>query len=101
MLRWNGRTWTPTSPVPIPGTDGYYYSGIKAISAYDVWLSGVAWDGKTGHTRGFVQHWDGARWRLVALPALGDEFDISGIDARGPQDVWIAGERRVPAVRAS
>jgi len=91
VLRWNGRTWTPTSPVPIPGTDGYYYSGIKAISAYDVWLSGFAWDGTTGNTRGFVQHWDGARWRLVTLPALGDDFDISSIDARGSQDVWIAG----------
>jgi len=91
VLRWNGQAWTATSPVPIQGTDGYYYSGIKAISAYDVWLSGFAWEDTTGNTRGFVQHWDGARWRLVTLPALGDDFDISGVDACGSQDVWIAG----------
>ncbi|MEV6964145.1 hypothetical protein AB0M47_03440 [Hamadaea sp. NPDC051192] len=91
VLRWDGQTWTRTTPVPIPGTDGYFFSGIKAISAYDVWLSGFAWDGTTGDDRGFVQHWDGVRWQLVALPALGDDFDISSVDAGGRQDVWIAG----------
>ncbi|NUR31300.1 MAG: hypothetical protein HOV83_36560 [Catenulispora sp.] len=91
VLRWDGQAWTRTTPVPIPGTDGFYFTGIKAVSAYDVWLSGFAWDGVTGNDRGFVQHWDGVRWRLVDLPPLGDNFDISGIDAGGRQDVWVAG----------
>ncbi len=91
VLRWDGRTWARTSPVPIQGTDGFYFSGIKAIDPCDVWLSGFTWDGTTGNVRGFVQHWDGERWRPVTLPALGDNFDISGVDARGSQDVWVAG----------
>ncbi|WP_157545574.1 hypothetical protein [Hamadaea tsunoensis] len=91
VLRWDGRTWTRTAPVPIQGAAGFYYSGIKAIGAYDVWLSGFAWDGATGDSHGFVQHWDGVRWRLVDLPAVGSAFDLSSIDAGGPQDVWVGG----------
>ncbi|GAA0363113.1 hypothetical protein GCM10010151_61460 [Actinoallomurus spadix] len=91
VLHWDGRTWARTSPVSIPGTDGADLTGIKAVGADDVWLSGTAWNGTTGKDHGFVQHWDGSRWRLVPLPALGDDFDISGVDARGPQDVWVAG----------
>ncbi|MCO5971994.1 hypothetical protein [Actinoallomurus soli] len=91
VLHWDGRTWAPTSPVAIPGTDGSSFTGIKAVGADDVWLSGSAWDGTTGNTHGFVQHWDGSRWRLVPLPPLGDEYDIGGLDARGSQDVWVAG----------
>jgi hypothetical protein len=91
ILHWNGRAWTQTSFATLPGTDQFYHSGIKAVGAKDAWLTGLAWNSQTGATRGFVQRWDGRRWRLVRLPALGDSFSLDSIDARGSRDVWAVG----------
>lgn len=90
MLHWDGRSWTavPIAPVHAQqvGTEA-----IKAVSPTEAWLTGMTYDNRTQVARAFVQRWDGRKWRDVPLPALGDNFSLEHMDARGSNDVWAAG----------
>ncbi|MFB9834745.1 hypothetical protein [Actinoallomurus acaciae] len=90
LLHWDGQKWTsiPYAPVPVQQVST---GAIKAVSAKEAWLAGSTYDNTTQAMGGFVQRWDGRRWRNVPLPDLGDDFSLDGIDARGPRDVWAVG----------
>jgi len=79
----NGRTWTYGS-FPLTGT------AAAARSAGDVWVGGNTPDGLG------IEHWDGRRWHVTALPDLGlgpgsasQLFaDVSGLADVAADDVW-------------
>ena len=91
LLHWDGSSWASVPYDPIPGAEQSGTGPIKAVGPKDAWLAGSTYDSATEVMRGFVQRWDGRHWRDARLPALGDDFTLDGIDARGPRDVWAVG----------
>ncbi|RMI47824.1 hypothetical protein EBO15_00560 [Actinomadura harenae] len=91
LLHWDGHAWSRVPYEPIPGAQQSGNEAVKAVTARDAWMTGSTYDSVTQVERGFVQHWDGRRWRNVPLPKLGDSFGLDGIDARGPDDAWAVG----------
>jgi hypothetical protein len=83
FAHFNGRTWTHGS-FPLTGT------AAAARSASDVWVGGDTAKGLG------IEHWDGRRWRVTALPDLGlgsgsalQYFaDIFGFVDLGLDDAW-------------
>src|SRR5438477_12750976 len=71
----SSRSCTPTwRVVPTPTVRAVAgLDGVTAVSSRDVWAVGG------GARRPLVEHWDGARWSVVASPAVkrGTLFDIA------------------------
>ncbi|MDQ1656350.1 MAG: hypothetical protein QOD41_1433 [Cryptosporangiaceae bacterium] len=79
----------PAMP-PAAGAERAEIRGITAPSASDVWAVGAWW--QTGQSRPLVMHWDGTAWSGRPIPAAaGDAYDLTTVDATGPDDVWAAG----------
>ena len=72
------------------GAGGCDLSSIKLVAvsadaADDAWAAGAC-------ERAALEHWDGKRWALVALPSLPGRSSIfTGIAAVSPHDVWVVG----------
>lgn len=84
--RWDGRSWTQIPADDLPDVTQSLY-GVAATSRTDAWAVGSADDSE--HTFPVAQHWDGARWRQVAVPV--DNGALYAVAASGPSDVWAAG----------
>ncbi|GAB2816434.1 hypothetical protein GCM10027176_21360 [Actinoallomurus bryophytorum] len=92
LLHWDGRDWTSVPYAPVPGAAQASAGPVTADGAGDAWLVGHTYDPRTGDGSGFVQRWDGARWRLVPTPDIGGtDDDFEAVSAYGPDDVWVAG----------
>jgi hypothetical protein len=59
---------------------------VTAPTADDAWAVGTI--GRK-HAFGYIVHWNGHRWRPLALPASG--FQPWFADSSGPDDVWLFG----------
>lgn len=64
----------------------FKHNDIWGLADDDVWLAGDL---------GTLQHWDGASWRSAAIsvtnaPVLDNLLAIGG---RGPDDIWVVGDR--------
>lgn len=99
------RTHAPASWRPVPAARVTCHSAVRdgdpdaalldvaATGPADGWAVGVCGaDGGThdfvGQTpSGFVEHWNGRQWSLVAVPPSG-EYDV--VQAISPRDVWVA-----------
>ncbi|MEV5705181.1 hypothetical protein [Actinoallomurus sp. NPDC052274] len=79
-LRWDGKKWhtAPTRTTFEPAGDA-----IAAIGKKDVWLLGM---GAGGLGAGKARHFDGKRWKTVAVP--GYVSDVSAVSSR---DIWAIG----------
>ena len=75
--RWNGRAWVAPS-MPAPRSGGA--PGVVAQSSASVWL--FAWQAKKS-SRGFVLHWNGARWSEDVVPKSMPASDELATDGRG------------------
>lgn len=91
LLHWNGRAWRAvayarpaTALQPQPGD-------VAAVTPGDACLLGSTYDSATQNQGGFADHWNGRRWERAALPRVGANYTLDGVDARGRRDVWIAG----------
>lgn len=78
ILRWDGAAWSPADS----GTASNL-TAIWGFGAADVWAVGA-----DSEQRGVVLHWDGTRWRSVAL-GLGDVGGLYGLWGRASDDIWI------------
>jgi hypothetical protein len=90
---WNGKVWS-VSPVPnAPGCTGHStLTGVAALSSIDVWATGWCGSGGTTPDQGFVVHWDGQHWSVVAgKGALPGHSQLYGVSAGGPEDIWVVG----------
>lgn len=78
FYRWDGTTW---SNVTRPGAGVIY--DIFGLDANTIWAVGV----------GGVLRWNGATWTQESLPApaIGGSYDLRGVHASGPNNVWAAG----------
>jgi hypothetical protein len=68
------------------------FYGVTATSASDVWAAGNRRDA-TGRTHPLIEHWNGRRWRIAAVPEPGDAVGVLfwGTTAVTADDVWAVG----------
>jgi hypothetical protein len=79
-LHFNGTAW---SIVPMPVGAG----AVTDISPGDAWAVGGA----------SIEQWNGSVWSIVPSPTPGADLGLSGIAARGPDDVYAVGDN-IPSV---
>jgi hypothetical protein len=79
-LHFNGTAW---SVVPMPLGAG----AVTDISPHDAWAVGGA----------SIQQWNGNAWSIVPSPTPGADLGLTGVAARGPNDVYAVGDN-IPSV---
>src|SRR5262249_22028737 len=89
---WDGQRWTIAN-APQPRSQRDMLFGAAAASASDVWAVGDQ-EGADGRFETLVEHFDGARWSVVASPDPGSAGNhLYGVAAAGPDDVWAVGQQ--------
>lgn len=76
-------------PAPSPGSGVFnaFLTSITQITNKDAWAVG------TDNGRPLIEHWNGLRWSVAALPKLpGASASLAGVSAHGPSDVWAVGQ---------
>lgn len=93
---WNGRSWSiVTSPNGVLPSFSFYniLTGVSGTSANDVWA--VGWNGIIDSLhRPTIQHWDGTKWSLTPVPAIGNnaqDITLEAVTALAPNNVWATG----------
>jgi hypothetical protein len=90
---WSGANWSIVA-TPNAGTAASDYDvlrGVAAISAGNTWAVGYSGNVSFAADRALIEHWDGARWSLVASPNPYTTQGLFGVAAASPGDVWAVG----------
>lgn len=119
LRHWDGRRWSSQPPPPVsfgpdvvPGRSQApgrpWLAAMSASGPGDVWaVGGATSQGRKPVAPGIgdvsgpplIEHWDGTRWQQVAPPASwqsgnsGDYYRATAVQAGGPDDVWLVGQR--------
>jgi hypothetical protein len=86
-LRWDGRTWRATEYAAVPDMQDFVLAGMSVDAPKDAWMVGNTTSGSV--YRGYVERFDGVRWKVVLLPGAGL---LTAVRAITPHDVWVAGQ---------
>jgi len=82
---WNGTAWTATTVE----SNNEFLFGASADAANDAWAVGF---NDSDVIRTSARHWDGATWKSVATPNVGDGTNkLNAVLALAPNDVWAVG----------
>jgi hypothetical protein len=83
-IHWNGSNWAMHAlPSALLGPD----RAIEMAAPDQVWVGGP-----TDPSAPKMLHWNGSAWTTVDLPALtATEYEVSGIDALSPTEIWAVG----------
>src|SRR6185437_11931477 len=90
---WNGSSW---SVAQLPSLGGpSELSGVRVVSARNVWAVGYAFDPATNIEQTLILHWDGSSWARVASPnpgppGAGDA--LTGIATTSASNAWAVGQ---------
>jgi len=80
---------------PSPGSPTNYLFAVTAVSANDVWASGLYYDGNSART--LTIHWDGSQWTQVPSPnATAQSNLLLYIKALATDNVWAVGYATTP-----
>ncbi len=82
ILHYNGTAW---QQVPVSAGRGVL-AGVAATSVRDAWAVGYTTKFKT-----LIEHWNGTSWSIVPSPTAGADPFLTGVAARGPNDVYAVG----------
>jgi hypothetical protein len=69
--RWDGSSWSIVQIPHIEHAD--YLTSVSADSPTDAWAVGAHWVGGItggGHYSTLVEHWNGARWKIIKTPEV-------------------------------
>jgi alpha-tubulin suppressor-like RCC1 family protein len=99
LLRSTGRVWKLVE-VPNAGSEGSQLSGVAALSATDVWASGVT-EETDGGALALIEHFNGTSWSIVPALEPGQLASISSnsfgaITATGTNTLFALGGQSVP-----
>ncbi len=84
-----GRSWKVVSTPNVSATNNSL-NGVSAISANNAWAVGSSWNSETGASQTLIEHWNGARWRIVPSPSPnGGSFNA--VIALSARNVWAVG----------
>ena len=89
LEHYDGAAWTTvTTPVVANSTR----AAISTTSPTDAWLAGTQFTGSySGNGQPLIEHWNGASWTVVTLPATTTDDRLMAIAARSASDVWAVG----------
>jgi hypothetical protein len=87
---WNGASWEVTSGPRLVDTG--ITGGVNALSDVAVISARNAWAVGENGPETLVEHWDGARWTIVASPNGQYVSSLLSVVARSPRDIWAVGE---------
>jgi hypothetical protein len=90
-LHWDGSRWQTVPTAVIQGSEPQFF-GLAQFGSDDVWAVGTAPSREHGQARGTVQHWDGAAWTDLPVPAVAPVWSLSGIAGSSPADLWAVGQ---------
>jgi hypothetical protein len=91
---WNGSRWSVV-PFPSPAPTAFSFASVAAASSHDVWAVGSYRAYATEQSAGFtpvIEHWDGARWSIVASPSQPTAQGLTGVAATASGSVWAVGQ---------
>jgi len=87
---WNGSRWI-IQPIPDPaGNQGLLLNAVSCSSLRACFAVGF-YDGKAGNSVALVERWNGARWRIVALPAAAKQVWLNGVSCPSARDCAAVG----------
>ena len=94
---FDGTSWSIVPSPSVTDATGSFLQAVAGVSPRDVWAVGSSSTPNIGSTRTLVEHFDGARWQVVASPnaasATGQNV-LSGVVALSPRNVWAVGSFR-------
>lgn len=91
VAHWDGVSWQ-TVMVPHPETDARFAS-VSGSSGSDLWAVGAAFDAATGEPGTYAQHYDGVRWRPVAVPDQGSFNALDSVVSVSADEAYAVGHR--------
>jgi hypothetical protein len=96
-LHYNGTAWSVVA-MPQAGTNSSTIGAVTDISPTNAWAVGED-IGATSAVGGstLIEHWNGSSWSIVPSPTPGADPGLTGVAARGPDDVYAVGSN-VPSV---
>jgi hypothetical protein len=96
-LHYNGTAWSVVA-MPQAGTNSSSIGAVTDISPTNAWAVGED-IGATSAVGGstLIEHWNGSSWSVVPSPTPGADPGLTGVAARGPDDVYAVGSN-VPSV---
>ena len=77
--------WRIVYHVNLKGGSDWY--ALVAPSRDQAWAIGVRSTPRRGVVGEFLEHWNGKRWRMTAVPGIG--FTPFALAASGPENVWL------------
>jgi hypothetical protein len=86
---WNGTRWqivASRNPAPY----GNRLSAVSVAGPDSVWAVGTAATSEFG-TGSLAEHWNGTRWSVVGIPAVGLDDTLRAVTSAGAGDVWAVG----------
>ncbi|HLJ35686.1 MAG TPA: hypothetical protein VKU38_18670 [Ktedonobacteraceae bacterium] len=86
---WDGKSWSIVAS-PNVGSNFNALSGVKAITANNVWAVGDVYDFHTNVDQTLIEHWDGSVWKVVSTPSI-PSAGFSAITAVTASDMWAVG----------
>jgi hypothetical protein len=91
-LHFNGSAWSVVA-MPQAGTNTSTIGAVTDISATNAWAVGED-IGATSAVGGstLIEHWNGTAWSIVSSPTPGADPGLTGVAARGPDDVYAVGD---------
>jgi hypothetical protein len=89
IVHWDGKAWTE-QPSPNPGTATNRLSGVRAVSATDIWAVGSF--SSPGLSRTLIVHWDGKAWTQQPSPSFGTSAGLSAVAAASGSVAWAVGQ---------
>jgi len=96
-LHYNGTAWSVVA-MPQAGTNSSTIGAVTDISPTNAWAVGED-IGTTSAVGGstLIEHWNGSSWSIVPSPTPGADPGLTGVAARGPDDVYAVGSN-LPSV---
>jgi hypothetical protein len=86
-----GSAWQVV-PSPTPtGATYAWLSGVRAISATNVWAVGTGYTSGSRISRVLVEHYDGSTWGIVAVAQPNLLASLSAVTASSASDAWAVG----------
>ena len=84
---WDGTNWSVVSS-PNTASNSAVLNGVVAISAGNIWASGIA-----SVTQTLIEHWNGTKWSVVPSPNPGTSYNVLHAITRVPHSgqLWVVG----------
>jgi hypothetical protein len=76
-------------PSPSPTSLGDVLNAVSGLSSDDVWAVGAS--NQPNWTTSLIEHWNGAKWKIVPNPLATTQSGLFGVAAISAGDVWAVG----------